>query len=110
LDIVKELNDPMSNIAVKAHLFKIFRVSLEVHKDLRSTLGMSHGPEDWEKVLSMMEERIEKELNESPELENDIVPWYRCQPYLRPERAVSLEKENARSKFREVKLETDVSA
>src|SRR5271170_3527175 len=90
LEIVRELEDPSSNGAVKSHLFKIFRVALEVHIDIRNQLGVSRGFEDWENIISMMEERIEKELHENPEVVGgDIIPWYRCQPYLRPERLLN---------------------
>jgi tRNA-dihydrouridine synthase 1 len=86
LDIVKELNDPLSNVAVKGHLFKLFKSALEMHTDIRNTLGASHNFEDYENVLSMLEKRIEKELEEHPEAEGQAnVPWYRCQPYFRPE-------------------------
>jgi tRNA-dihydrouridine synthase 1 len=85
LEIVRELDDPCSNTAVKAHLFKIFRSALEVHKDLRSMLGTSYGFEEWEKVATIMEERIEKALQENSEMADGSVPWYRCQPYLRPD-------------------------
>jgi tRNA-dihydrouridine synthase 1 len=109
LEIVRELDDPLSNVAVKAHLFKIFRVAFEVHKDLRNMLGVSHGTEDYEKVVSLMEERIEKEVQENPEVERDVVPWYRCQPYLRPERTAILEKENAKVEVLEVNVDKGVS-
>ena len=95
LDLVKELDDPSSTLGVKAHLFKIFRVAFEVHKDLRSILGTARGPEDWDLVVGEMAERIEKELEENPEdaeMETEIVPWYRCQPYLRPDPGPKPEK------------------
>ena len=86
MDIVKELDDPLSNVVVKAHLFKLFKSALEVHTDIRNLLGTSHTFEDFENVLSMIEERIEKELQEHPEEERQTtVPWYRCQAYIRPE-------------------------
>ena len=110
LEIVRELNDPLSNVVVKPHLFKIFRVALEVHKDIRNLLGVSRRSEDYEKVVSMIEERIEKELQESPQVESDMVPWYRCQPYLRPERAVNTAKEYSAVKVEEVNVEMEVSA
>ena len=110
LKIVRELNDPLSNVVIKPHLFKIFRAALEVHTDIRNLLGVSRGSEDYEKVISMLEERIEKELQENPEVESGTVPWYRCQPYLRSERAVDAKKENGTDKIMEVKVETQVSA
>ena len=66
--------------------------------------------EDYEKVVSLMEERIEKEMQENPEVESDVVPWYRCQPYLRPERTAILEKENAKVEALEVNVDKEVSA
>jgi len=108
LQIVRELNDPLSNVVIKPHLFKIFRVALEVHKDIRNLLGVSRGSEDYEKVVSMIEERIEKELGENPEVESEIIPWYRCQPYLRPERAVNAEKENTTVKVVDVNVEMEM--
>lgn len=108
LEIVRELIDPLSNVAVKGHLFKIFRVAFEVHKDLRSLLGLSHGWEDWEKVVKLVEERIEKELQEHPEEESDVAPWYRCQPYLRPERTANVEKKTG-IEVSEVNIGTEIS-
>jgi tRNA-dihydrouridine synthase 1 len=86
LEIVKELKDPLSDVAVKAHLFSIFRVAVNGHTDIRNFLGTARGWEEMEKAISMFEERIEKELKENPEVEDgDIIPWYRCQPFLRPD-------------------------
>jgi tRNA-dihydrouridine synthase 1 len=86
MEIVRELKDPLSDVVVKAHLFAIFRVAINEHTDIRSFLGTARGWDDWEKTIEMFEERIEKELKEKPEVEGcDIVPWYRCQPFLRPD-------------------------
>jgi tRNA-dihydrouridine synthase 1 len=93
LEIVKELDDPSSSLGVKAHLFKIFRVAFGVHMDIRSVLGTAKGPEEWNLVLSEIEDRIQKELEANPENpESKIVPWYRCQPYLRPDPGPKPEK------------------
>jgi tRNA-dihydrouridine synthase 1 len=110
LDIVKELDDPLSNLAVKAHLFKIFRSAFEVHKDLRSLLGISREPEEFEAVLSQIEERIQIELATSPEDQaSDVIPWYRCQPYLRPDPGPKPEKGKRKLEAEYQKLETGVS-
>jgi len=110
LEIVKALDDPMSNVAVKAHLFKIFRVGLEVHKDLRAILGTSRGSEESGRAIGMMEERIENALaEESGDVEG--IPWYRCQPYLRPEREREAvrEAENNKGKISEGASDLEVS-
>jgi tRNA-dihydrouridine synthase 1 len=43
LDIVQSLKTPTSFGAIKAHLFKLYRPALDVHKDLRDKLGKVHG-------------------------------------------------------------------
>ena len=87
LNIVKELDDPTSNVAVKAHLFKIFKKAFEIHIDIRNLLGTSHEYETWDKVVGMMEERVENELKRNPETSSNIIPWCRCQSYFRSDRA-----------------------
>ena len=85
LEIVKELNDPASTCVVKSHMFQIFRVSFEKHKDLRTLAGSTQTIENWQKIVDEMERRIEMDLEKEPEVENGVVPWYRCQPYIRPD-------------------------
>ncbi|TKY85249.1 hypothetical protein EX895_006329 [Sporisorium graminicola] len=41
LDIVSALHTPTQSSAIKAHLFRLCRPALEVHRDLRETLGKS---------------------------------------------------------------------
>lgn len=41
LDIVTQLRTPTSSSAIKAHLFRLCRPGLEVHRDLREALGKS---------------------------------------------------------------------
>jgi tRNA-dihydrouridine synthase 1 len=87
LKIVEELDDPLSNVAVKAHFFKLFHAAfgLEENRDLRSSLGIAKGKEDWEAVVSEFEKRIEDAIEKNPEIEGGVVPWYRCQAYIRPD-------------------------
>lgn len=42
LDIVCSLRTPTQSSAIKAHLFRLCRPALEVHRDLREQLGKSH--------------------------------------------------------------------
>jgi len=108
LEIVKELDDPLSNVAVKPHLFKLLRPALEVHTDIRNRLGVSHNLEDFENVLWMIEERIAKELRENVEPEGqETVPWYRCQPYIRP---VPPPKPEKKRKLDAVAVDIEVTA
>jgi len=83
LNIVQQLEDPLSNIAIKAHLFRIFRVAVESHTDIRNILGAASGFEEFQKVVALIEERVEEQLQQNPGNVKDVVPWYRCQPYIR---------------------------
>jgi tRNA-dihydrouridine synthase 1 len=85
LEIVRELDDPLSSIAVKAHLFKLFKAAFGVHSDIRNMLGEGKSFEDYEKIVEAMHERVEKEVEESSMTESGAVPWYRCQSYIRPD-------------------------
>ena len=109
LEIVRELDDPCSNIAVKPHLFALFRVAFEVHKDIRNLLGASRTFEESMNVIAIMEERIEKEIRGKGPGERGDIPWYRCQPYIRPDRLVNTEtKENEKGEVRAVDVQTEV--
>jgi len=110
LEIVRELNDPCSNIALKTHLFALFRVAFEVHKDLRNLLGASRTYEESMKVIGILEERIDKEIQKTRENESGIVPWYRCQPYIRSDRLVNTEdKEIEKVQVRQIEIDMEVA-
>ena len=111
LEIVRELDDPCSNIAVKAHLFALFRVAFEEHKDMRNLLGASKGCEESMNVISIMEERIDKEIQETGDNEmGGDIPWYRCQPYIRPDRLLDTEnKENEKVEVWQVEVDMEVA-
>ena len=87
LEIVRELDDPLSNAVIKGHLFKLFHAALGLveNHDIRNALGQAKGEEDWENVMSTLEKRVEEAMERSPETENGVVPWYRCQAYIRPD-------------------------
>lgn len=110
LEIVRELDDPCSNIAVKAHLFALFRVAFEVHKDMRNVLGASRTYEESMNVIAILEERIDKAIQETAENESGIIPWYRCQPYTRPDRMANMEgNENEKVQVREVEVNVEAA-
>jgi tRNA-dihydrouridine synthase 1 len=94
LEIVRELDDPLSLVAVKPHLFKLFKAAFGIHTDIRNMLGESKYFEDYEKIVELMHERVEGELKETSALDNGVVPWYRCQPYIRPDPPPKLGKKS----------------
>ena len=88
LTIVRELDDPLSNVVVKGHLFKIFHAAfgLEENRDLRNSLGKAKEAGDWDIIVSELEKRVEEAIEKNPEIgESGAVPWYRCQAYIRPD-------------------------
>ena len=87
LRIVRELDDPLSNVVVKGHLFKLFHAAFALAEniDLRNALGTAKGEEDFDAIVSEFEKRIQLAMEKNPEMENGPVPWYRCQAYIRPD-------------------------
>lgn len=111
-EIVKSCPGEASRVAMKAHFFKILHAFLNVHKELRPTIGQTSVNSDfseWEKIVIQVEgivsdihakENIE-ELDVITEGEVQswggrykTVPYWRCQPYFR---TVNGEKQNTRT-------------
>lgn len=113
LDIVSSLRTPTQSSAIKAHLFRLCRPALEVHKDLREVLGKSRfdtaakGSErvgTYRAFVDELERRLEEDarggqwdsMPETPlngsvswltgvkEGRPEYVPHWLAQPYFRP--------------------------
>ncbi|KAG7663171.1 DUS1 [[Candida] subhashii] len=110
-EIVRSLKGEGSRTAMKAHFFKVLHAFLNVHKELRPTIGQTsvHAPfEEWDKIVKQVEAIVE-EIYKQPNIEElDVivegpvehwggaykkVPYWRCQPYFR---TVDGEKQNTR--------------
>jgi len=104
LDIVKSLKTPISLGAIKSHLFKLFRPSLDLNKDLRDRLGKIHGKpgssewmEEFTVVTKEMKQRMDRDADEAGDIPEHAaphrelpdgtpaqdIPHWRVQPYLR---------------------------
>ncbi|SNX82246.1 related to tRNA dihydrouridine synthase [Melanopsichium pennsylvanicum] len=113
LDIVGKLKTPTQSSAIKAHLFRLCRPALEVHRDLREVLGKSrfddkatgtHKIVTYRKFVEELERRLEQDMLEekwqsqpNPPLPGSVsfltqpdenrpayVPHWLAQPYFRP--------------------------
>ncbi|SPO22847.1 related to tRNA dihydrouridine synthase [Ustilago trichophora] len=113
LDIVTSLKTPTQSSAIKAHLFRLCRPALEVHRDLREVLGKSRFDDKavgaakivtYRKFVEELEQRLEKDMGEekwktqpNPPLPGSVsfltqpdenrpayVPHWLAQPYFRP--------------------------
>lgn len=110
-EIVKLCPGDASRTAMKAHFFKLLHAFLEVHKELRPTIGKTsvHADFDhWESIVQQVELLV-ADIYKQPNIaeldvitEGDVQPWggryktvpyWRCQPYFR---RVNGEKQNLR--------------
>ncbi|SJX60944.1 related to tRNA dihydrouridine synthase [Sporisorium reilianum f. sp. reilianum] len=114
LDIVSALRTPTQSSAIKAHLFRLCRPALEVHRDLREPLGKSRFDASatgaqrvatYRAFVDELEARLDKDMREEkwtaqpdPPLPGSVsqltpmgeggravyVPHWLAQPYFRP--------------------------
>ncbi|KAJ1934038.1 tRNA dihydrouridine synthase [Linderina macrospora] len=102
IEICKQV--PTKNSYVRGHLFKLFRYSLPIHTDLRQQLAQARTPEEVEKFVQDMKNRLIEDEEKAGKFdpENVIVdefgyrkyPHWICQPALRFEH----DKEHSQSK------------
>lgn len=111
-EIVKSCNGShASKIAMKSHFFKVLRPFLPHNVDIRANIASMTANtsfEEWEeKVVKLVEDRVQKLFEEPDIAEKDIitvgepqpwggayrtVPYWRCQPYFRPVNGVTADK------------------
>ncbi|XP_012308109.1 tRNA-dihydrouridine(16/17) synthase [NAD(P)(+)]-like isoform X3 [Aotus nancymaae] len=99
LDIVREHPCPLSY--VRAHLFKLWHHTLQVHQQLREELAKVKTLEGIAAVSQELKMRCQEEISrqEGAKPASDLPFHWICQPYVRPgPRAGSKEKAGARSK------------
>ncbi|CDO92213.1 unnamed protein product [Kluyveromyces dobzhanskii CBS 2104] len=108
-EIVKSFHGSYaSKIAMKSHFFKVLRPFLPHNTDIRANIAMMKATtsfDDWEeKVVKLVEERVQAIINEPDFADKDVVtegetqlwggayrsvPYWRCQPYFRPVNGVT---------------------
>lgn len=110
-EIVKKYPTDANKHAMKAHFFKMLHEFLNVHKELRPTIGRTSVHADineWDNIVQQIE-KIVQDIYTQPDIEKvDVitigeteswggqyreVPYWRCQPYFR---RVDGEKQNTR--------------
>nr|XP_054526231.1 tRNA-dihydrouridine(16/17) synthase [NAD(P)(+)]-like isoform X6 [Pan troglodytes] len=99
LDIVREHPCPLSY--VRAHLFKLWHHTLQVHQELREELAKVKTLEGIAAVSQELKLRCQEEISrqEGAKPTGDLPFHWICQPYIRPgPREGSKEKAGARSK------------
>ena len=90
LSLVEDMNDDASMCAIKAHLFKILRPLLTHHHDVRNTLGTVRTLQGYKDIVKSASEYVATAMaSQSDAIQQSdnfmyIVPYWRCQPYIRP--------------------------
>ncbi|CAL8283155.1 unnamed protein product [Boreogadus saida] len=89
LDVAKE-HPPSTLSFVRAHLFKLWHHTLQIHQDLREELGKVKNIEGMTEVSRQLRLRCQEEIAREKEgvavrPQGDLpFPHWRCQPYVRP--------------------------
>ncbi|XP_065846808.1 tRNA-dihydrouridine(16/17) synthase [NAD(P)(+)]-like [Oscarella lobularis] len=85
LALVKEHPCPIS--FVRGHLFKVWHHVLDRYPNMRPVLAKAHNLEEIAAVCQSLKERALPDYSEGlvEDFGYDSIPYYRCQPYFRPE-------------------------
>ncbi|XP_062840763.1 tRNA-dihydrouridine(16/17) synthase [NAD(P)(+)]-like [Trichomycterus rosablanca] len=86
LEVVKE-HTPCTLSHVRAHLFKLWHHTLQIHQDLREDLAKAKNLSAIEEVNRQLKRRCQEEMSkdESERLQTGLpFPHWICQPYVRP--------------------------
>nr|XP_061838188.1 tRNA-dihydrouridine(16/17) synthase [NAD(P)(+)]-like isoform X1 [Nerophis lumbriciformis] len=83
LDMVHK-HPPCNLSFVRAHLFKLWHHTLQIHQDLREELAKVKTLESLANVSKELKMRCQDEIARGHDRKNEGVPHWICQPYVRP--------------------------
>ncbi|XP_038123509.1 tRNA-dihydrouridine(16/17) synthase [NAD(P)(+)]-like [Cyprinodon tularosa] len=87
LEVVKQ-HPPCSLSFIRAHLFKLWHQTLQIHQDLREELAKVKTLEGLAHISSQLKRRCQEEISDGKEGEGREgglpFPHWICQPYVRP--------------------------
>ncbi|XP_060758113.1 tRNA-dihydrouridine(16/17) synthase [NAD(P)(+)]-like [Neoarius graeffei] len=86
LEVVKK-HMPSTLSHVRAHLFKIWHHTLQIHQDLREDLAKAKNLAGIEEVNRQLKQRCQEEMNKDESARHHTglpFPHWICQPYVRP--------------------------
>ncbi|XP_054891599.1 tRNA-dihydrouridine(16/17) synthase [NAD(P)(+)]-like [Poeciliopsis prolifica] len=84
LEVVKQY-PPCSLSYIRAHLFKLWHHTLQIHQDLREELAKVKTLEGLAHVNSQLKQRCQEEISGGDEKDGGLpLPHWICQPYVRP--------------------------
>ncbi|KAM7450509.1 tRNA-dihydrouridine(16/17) synthase [NAD(P)(+)]-like protein [Porites harrisoni] len=72
---------PLSHI--RGHLFRLWRIILDRNKDMRDKLGTAKSIKEMKEICSTLKERTLKDIEENGKPESSVLPYWKCQPYIR---------------------------
>jgi len=68
---------------IRGHLFRIWRIVLDRNKDMRDKLGTAKSIQEMKEICQTLKERTQKDIEENGESKSTVIPYWRCQPYIR---------------------------
>ncbi|XP_014863130.1 PREDICTED: tRNA-dihydrouridine(16/17) synthase [NAD(P)(+)]-like [Poecilia mexicana] len=84
LEVVKQY-PPCSLSYIRAHLFKLWHHTLQIHQDLREELAKVKTLEGLAHVSAQLKQRCQEEISGGDEKDGGLpLPHWICQPYVRP--------------------------
>uniref|UniRef100_A0A3B5LUE1 tRNA-dihydrouridine(16/17) synthase [NAD(P)(+)]-like n=1 Tax=Xiphophorus couchianus TaxID=32473 RepID=A0A3B5LUE1_9TELE len=84
LEVVKQY-PPCSLSYIRAHLFKLWHHTLQIHQDLREDLAKVKTLEGLAHVSAQLKQRCQEEISGGDEKDGGLpLPHWICQPYVRP--------------------------
>lgn len=73
---------------VRGHLFRMWRTVLDRNKDTREKLGGAKSLQEMKEICQNLKCRVQKDIEEKGERKTSGIPYWICQPYIRPNSGV----------------------
>ncbi|CAH3013647.1 unnamed protein product, partial [Porites evermanni] len=71
------------NKLVKEPIFREWHLNLDRNKDMRDILGTAKSIKEMKEICSTLKDRTLKDIEENGEPESTVLPYWKCQPYIR---------------------------
>lgn len=68
---------------VRGHLFRLWRTILDRNKDMRDKLGTAKSIQEMKEICQTLKDRTLKDIEKNGEPGSDVIPYWKCQPYIR---------------------------
>jgi tRNA-dihydrouridine synthase 1 len=111
LELVRQYPCPLS--FVRGHLFKIWQHTLTRHPECRHKLAKARGLDQLVEASSDLKAAVLSSCKPSEDVDVSLgnIPYYRCQPYIRPDtlKFLSQKQQGLKRSHENVKIKADLS-